>query len=475
MTRTHEVVFFSTAACLAGLARAALEHLTVYSIRGETLPFAALVDYVAYYAAIGGSVRVILQQVGAVSPDRAWRWCTLGFALAALPPFIDVTYYGLGEFHYLYGSEVPPAARFAVTAAGMPLGEVTALATVVAGAAATTFWERRRVLPSIAVLLITAVAVVFHIYLLPLAARAWDTWVAPLGTRGTLTLAQAWWCPLLGVLESRERWWYVVRRARHIAPWGLAVLIGVSLSDAALATGGTVAILMMCLFLALIVENDLQDVDEDRHSGWLRPFDAHDNIIFRLASILTLLAVSATGTLTGVAMCLFWLTGFAYSVPPLRWKTGPFPAMYVLEGTWGACAVAAGMDSAGMVGAKTILITALVFIGFLLASPVKDMKDTVGDRAAGVRSLPVCLAERGVNEGGVRRVVAALVTIPALSATLALVVSGLLPWLGGVVASIVAVLTGLSVLRAPSGERVTRAGLVGLSAFMVAVLLGRLG
>lgn len=158
----------------------------------------------------------------------------------------------------------------------------------------------------------------------------------------------------------------------------------------------------------------------------------------RIAVIGTLLSLAlawVTGPWVFAATCLGLLCAWGYSAPPFRFKTsgiwGPAVVALTYEGlTWftGASVMAGALPPA------PVLITlALYSLGAHGIMTLNDFKAVEGDRAMGLRSLPVVLGVRPAA-----RLACVVMAVPQ-----AVVVALLASWGHGVVAAIVlTLLTG---------------------------------
>ncbi|MEN2787897.1 chlorophyll synthase ChlG [Sphingomonas qilianensis] len=126
---------------------------------------------------------------------------------------------------------------------------------------------------------------------------------------------------------------------------------------------------------------------------------------------LSLLVAWATGPLVFGATCLGLICAWGYSAPPFRFKVsgiwGPAVVALTYEGlTWFTGAtVMAGAWPAGSV----LIVLALYSLGAHGIMTLNDFKAVEGDRAMGLRSLPVVL---GV--GPAARVACAVMTLPQI-------------------------------------------------------------
>ncbi len=110
-------------------------------------------------------------------------------------------------------------------------------------------------------------------------------------------------------------------------------------------------------------------------------------------TMLSLLVAWATGPLVFGATCLALVCAWGYSAPPFRFKVsgvwGPAVVALTYEGlTWftGAAAMAGAWPSASV-----LIVLALYSAGAHGIMTLNDFKAVDGDRAMGLRSLPVVL------------------------------------------------------------------------------------
>lgn len=154
-----------------------------------------------------------------------------------------------------------------------------------------------------------------------------------------------------------------------------------------------------CLFA--ICANDMADIDTDKISNNLRPLVS--NILskedMKQMGVIFLLASLLSGFLAGHLPFFFVLTFtalyYVYSVPPTRFKFIPFFSSFLIS----LCMLAAIISGFFLVSPiKYVsafpdkLILAIVVIFFLLAN-VRDMKDVEGDKAAGIKTVPVLFGD----------------------------------------------------------------------------------
>jgi chlorophyll/bacteriochlorophyll a synthase len=156
---------------------------------------------------------------------------------------------------------------------------------------------------------------------------------------------------------------------------------------------------------------------------------------------LSLLLAGALGPIVFWATAAALLCGWAYSAPPLRLKRsgwlGPLVCALSYEGlAWftGASALGGGIPSA-----TVIAVLLLYSLGAHGIMTLNDFKAVVGDRAMGLRSLPVIL--------GVRRAALFACAVMALAqaAVIAVLIVAALPVSTGIVAALLVVQLALMV------------------------------
>ncbi|UZK66653.1 chlorophyll synthase ChlG [Sphingomonas sp. M1-B02] len=149
-------------------------------------------------------------------------------------------------------------------------------------------------------------------------------------------------------------------------------------------------------------------------------------------TILSLALAAVTGPWVLAATCLGLLCAWGYSAPPFRFKVsgiwGPAVVALTYEGlTWftGASVMAGALPSV-----PVLIILALYSFGAHGIMTLNDFKAVEGDRATGLRSLPVVL---GVDRAA--RLACAVMALPQF-----VVVALLATWGHSVAAAIVAAL-----------------------------------
>ena len=151
-------------------------------------------------------------------------------------------------------------------------------------------------------------------------------------------------------------------------------------------------------------------------------------------TLISALVAAAIGRWVFLAALLGLATGWAYSAPPLRLKAsgiwGPAACALAYEGlTWftGASVMAGGLPDG-----RILALLALYSLGAHGIMTLNDFKAVDGDRAMGLRSLPVVL---GVDRAA--RVACAVMALPQF-VVVALLLHWSLPWHAAGVATLVA-------------------------------------
>ncbi len=153
---------------------------------------------------------------------------------------------------------------------------------------------------------------------------------------------------------------------------------------------------------------------------------------------VALLVAAALGRWVFLATCVALFSGWAYSAPPLRFKRsgwlGPLVCALSYEGlSWftGASVMMGGLPS-GLIVAMLILYS----LGAHGIMTLNDFKAVAGDRATGLRSLPVVL---GVRKAAM--LACAVMAIAQLAVVAVLVMTGLT-----IAASIVAIFLAVQLM-----------------------------
>lgn len=172
------------------------------------------------------------------------------------------------------------------------------------------------------------------------------------------------------------------------------------------------------LTLSAYLLNDLTDVKEDRINTRDRPLasgavrETDGRAVFILSLIIAFSLVSFLGVPTITLYAISFFLGLAYSFPRIRVKEH-FPLKLIVGASGGGLASLTGGVAAGVMSPLVLFAAIAYALSVLLAILLGDIADMRGDRAAGVKSLPVVI--------GARRSVWVALSIPATIGTVVMV------------------------------------------------------
>ncbi|MFO8074128.1 MAG: UbiA family prenyltransferase [Polyangia bacterium] len=371
------------------------------------LPF---LNYLLCYLLLQLSMMAVLAAVTRSRFTRHGAAVSAGLLLGWLPPIIDwlllLAGYRQPDAWYLY----PGEWTWHFFAGYQKLGESITVWLTVSLVALYAGVLKKRVLPGL--LAAVGVWLVFQLvgFWLPELARE-------AARRDWLVYSHAidWVYLWAGVAI----WWIARRRqvgrslGRFVSalPFAALAALGARLvgghpGAAAFAAG----IVALTGFLAL-VENDWLDRESDSAGGHRpRPVGAED---FALALVfhgllLWRLGIQDPGSVVFIALFIFvWL---AYSAPGIRLKRFPI-VPYLCEGVAAATCLLFGVHYGGggvAASGEAFPYAVAAFFGFAVASPVKDVKDYLVDRAAGIPTVFVLAGADPALRLGRARLLAAL-------------------------------------------------------------------
>ncbi len=156
-----------------------------------------------------------------------------------------------------------------------------------------------------------------------------------------------------------------------------------------------------CAWIASVVVNDFRDTDIDRISNPSRPLvtGAIDPSTYRTIGFLfftaSLFLAAIVSTQAALLLVLYQAIAYLYSADPLRLKSIPVIATALAAGA-SLLILFMGFivfSTEKNIVALPVTIPWLLFFAYLAIIPVKDFKDTEGDRADGVMTLPVLFGE----------------------------------------------------------------------------------
>jgi len=205
--------------------------------------------------------------------------------------------------------------------------------------------------------------------------------------------------PLLGKIKDYIELMKPISRSKSTLYYGMTALMGsVLASPHNLYLTETLKAVLPTLFAAFAIYalNDICDIEVDKINAPERPLPSgrvsivEAEILVIVLFILSIALALTVNTLTLAFTLLFSALGIAYSVPPIRLKDGWFAGV-----CWGL-----GIAATILCGASVYTITPSVIIASAILAIltvgcgfIKDLKDIEGDRAKGVRTIPLLLGE----------------------------------------------------------------------------------
>ncbi len=163
----------------------------------------------------------------------------------------------------------------------------------------------------------------------------------------------------------------------------------------------TLLVAVACAWLASVVVNDLRDVAIDRITNPHRPLvtGAIDIPTYHTIGIIlfagSIFLAGLVSTQAALLLVLYQALAWLYSADPLRLKRIPIVAT-ALAAMASLLILFAGFivfSTDKNIAALPVSIPTLLFFAYLAIIPIKDFKDIEGDRADGVRTLPVVWGE----------------------------------------------------------------------------------
>ncbi|MEQ7874379.1 chlorophyll synthase ChlG [Sphingomonas sp. ASV193] len=194
--------------------------------------------------------------------------------------------------------------------------------------------------------------------------------------------------------------------------------------------------------------------------------------IAMVGSLLSLLVAAAVGPWVLAATAFGTASAWAYSAPPVRAKTSGWlgPALVALNYEGLSWFTGAAVMVGALPGGHVLAILLLYSAGAHGIMTLNDFKAVEGDRATGVRSLPVILGIRGAA-----RWACAAMSLPQV-AVIALLARWGLDLSAGIVAALLAVQLALMprLLADPAG-RAPWYGATGVSLYVLGMLAASFG
>lgn len=143
--------------------------------------------------------------------------------------------------------------------------------------------------------------------------------------------------------------------------------------------------------------NDIYDLKEDRINAPYRPLPS-GLVTMREASVLVVVYFALSlalaflvGSVTFFLDILLCILGIAYSVPPIRLKRMIFSYSIVGSGFFLSTLMGA---TVAIPTFKAVYLASIIFLMVTGLLPIKDFRTMEGDKAVGIRTLPLRIGKR---------------------------------------------------------------------------------
>jgi len=154
---------------------------------------------------------------------------------------------------------------------------------------------------------------------------------------------------------------------------------------------------MYLVGLFAYIYNDIRDIDADRINASNRPIPSGKvskweatKLVIALAVLAIVLSLLLNPFVFATALFGIFL-GLIYSTPPLSLKNRPL-SKWIVTSLWcGVASMGGSLAVSQIITGKTLYAVALFIVQGLACSPVADLLDIAGDRAAGKRTIAVVL------------------------------------------------------------------------------------
>lgn len=398
--------------------------------------------------------------------QRSMNVVLVGIFLGILPPLIDASVSGIGDFQYGYLWDFPDGFSPLLynPEKKILLGESLTLWVTIFFTALYVLLRSRRLWKGVAAALLAYGVAVFNGALFPSLIKLIEKQMglSPknemfLITSGYLFLTLA----LFFAFQPRVFKGLMIR-SLHAWPFVLITFAGAAFLGPLRADVFYYGAVVFVAFLVALGQNDWNDRDADAAQGRPVYIAAADVDFLNIVGLGLAITLLLAGSLTGVLVLIILSVSFLYSYPIYHAKRF-FPSNLKIEGVWGAASFMVGVVaqvefaafgepawyflgtpkgfSLGPLSPQTLVAVALVFGGHSLIASLKDYKDREADLAAGVQTWYTLGVRRHWNvEALHRKLVAA--TCGALLAPFALLVwtgrfpalslLGAIPVVGGV-------------------------------------------
>jgi hypothetical protein len=447
---------------------------------------ASLVNNVAFYMHVTYLYGLLAARVTGKAIDSVLGIVLIGVFLGLLPPLLDLFSFGLTSGRYTYVDGGLASWKWTLfDPAHFSAGESITLWLVVL-LMTVYVAEVTRSLARTALAAAGAYAIVMFIAMVPnslvralLPMESGATSAQQLGLLSALQLvaAQVAYLCARGALLRR-----VFVRLPHALPFVTLVFLGSAVSARYSPSGVTdltrlaiTTVLALCvvqLCVAAIVQNDAFDAGEDRGRK-TEDVSREDAYFFTACASLLVFATLPVSALVSAPLAIFLATAIAYSFPFCRAKRC-FPLNYSCEGVWAWSSFVLGASVTPLVlnrlkpSVEFLVASVLVFGGFFAFNAFKDYKDIRADHRARNQTFYVLALLRGMRLGRLHRGLSVVFLVALLIPPVLLFVTGGVSAYTALFTAATIPIVARALVGPPRGSSV-RAFLWGVTVYLVAL------
>lgn len=403
-----------------GIVRALEENLLFQNRFG----FPYLLTHLSFYYIMSIGLTVGLHKITGVDWKKASNSVLIGIFLGIFPPWIDLIIEGRsGSFYYSYYqfdySHIP--LLFYAPEYRIPLGECIIVWLSILFCGLYTYIKTQSTLNTIYSLgfayflfFLTAIFIpmdTFH-FLAGIFEKAED--LKNLQNINILkdipyytSINQLFVTVVIYLLLKKQVLSHLLKRSVHALPFLIIYFLGFILSAKEWNYNIFLNLLMLYLVCMIaLVQNGFYDKIEDSINKINIPIEEEDVYFFNLSFLLSLFFIYELNLSSFFPLLVFFIVSVLYSYPFYRAKAG-FPANLKIEGIWGSMAFLTGFLSDGYNGIsnQSLIILFLVFGGWSIVSPLKDVKDLKGDKRAKINTPYIFFQKRGFSFSQIHKVV----------------------------------------------------------------------
>lgn len=393
--RSKVLISSFTAVIIINIVRGLTEVYYIHPFTNKNIVFA----YSSFYTVIYFTFSALITKITGLNKWRALNVAMPALFLALLPPVIDISlniifYIPLEKYMFYTKLFTEPLCNdilfFYCPQEGQPLGESITLNLLIVVTSLYVYISTKSIIKSLMGIL-SSYSVIFFIFILLPSSIVYLNLLINDNMRipyyfifvPEFLLASVAWLSL----QRKEIITHILKRSVHSLPFASLTFFAAQLNHTNLLSAIIISAVIGFLFIAITVQNDFFDREEDIHNN-RKPVINYENMIF-FSSISVLIIISFLGSghsVTGF-LAVFLLAGFYYNLPATRGKT-KFPLNIKIEGIWAASSFGAGLFAEHTKAQPDLLLWLLLIAGgWSIISNLKDVKDIEGDRQSGVRTI----------------------------------------------------------------------------------------